>query len=86
MRGAAPSGAWRKIRSRAFGLALKAGAAIRGESQVFANSLASSFMDTVTKHGTVIYNVGKDALSVMAANRSASVGTPHSTRRFSPSL
>ena len=54
--------ALKALRSRAFGLAKKTGAAIRGESQVFTNSLASSFVDTVTKRGTVIYNVGKDAL------------------------
>ena len=58
--------ALKALRSRAFGLAKKTGAVIRaeetGEKQVFTNSLASSFVDTVTKRGTVIYNVGKDAL------------------------
>jgi hypothetical protein len=54
------------LRGRAFGLARKAGAAIRGEQtdkrQLFSNDLISSFVDTVTKHGTVIYSVGNDAL------------------------
>jgi hypothetical protein len=54
--------ALKALRSRAFGVARKTGAAIRGEGQVFSNALASSFVDTVTKRGTVIYNVGKDAL------------------------
>ncbi len=58
--------ALKTLRSRAFGLAKKTGAAIRSgetdKSQLFTNSLASSFVDTVTKRGTVIYNVGKDAL------------------------
>jgi hypothetical protein len=58
--------ALKALRSRAFGLAKKTGAAIRAgetdKTQVFTNSLASSFVDTVTKRGTVIYNVGKDAL------------------------
>ena len=54
------------LRSRAFGLARKTGAAIRGEDhderQTPATLLPGQSVDTVTKRGAVIYSVGKDAL------------------------
>jgi hypothetical protein len=56
--------ALRTLRSRALGLARKHGAAIRGEqrSGQAVQELSGSAVDAVTKRGTIIYNVGKDAL------------------------
>jgi hypothetical protein len=50
------------LRSRAFGLAKQVGAAILGEKSGTDNLLEGKKVDSVTKHGTVIYSFGADAL------------------------
>lgn len=52
----------RTLRARAFGLARKAGAALRGDSAAGPALLPGGAVDGVTKRGTVIYRVGDDAL------------------------
>lgn len=50
------------LRARAFGQAMKAGAAVRGEKSGPADLLVGKKVDSVTKRGTVIYSHGQDAL------------------------
>jgi hypothetical protein len=67
------------LRSRAFGLAKKAGAALRGGTPAEPTLLMGRRVDAVTRRGTIIYRVGDDALrddgDSFCVSRSASQAT-----------